>query len=156
MPRRSVRHRSRLSLGAAALALGALCVAAAFALAAHPVAGGHYKGQIENSPVNTKISFKVSNDGSTVKGLKTSSTRCSSAAAVPRRLRGSSRSLTRPTSPAKGKFRGVIHYSFNGATAKAVVKGQFHRHGAETGKVTATFEANPSCDGTAHFETEVD
>jgi hypothetical protein len=141
----------------ATLALGALGVAAAFALAAHPVGGAKYKGQIENEPFNTKISFKVSNDGRTVKGLKTKfdpiflSDGCTD----------ESPDVEQDSDPAhisrKGKFKGVIHYTYsNDATAKAVVKGRFHRHGREGGKVKATFPANPDCDGTAHYSTKVD
>jgi hypothetical protein len=139
----------------ATLALGALGVAAAFALAAHPVGGAKYKGQIENAPVNTKISFKVSNDGSTVKRLKTKadpvffSDGCSEVTP----------DVEQDSNPAhisrKGKFKGVINYTYsNDATAKAVVKGRFHRHGREGGKVKATFPANPDCDGTAHYSTK--
>jgi hypothetical protein len=157
MLRRPVRHRSRLSLVATALALGALGVAAAFALAAHPVGGAKYKGHIENEPVNTKIKFKVSNDGDTVKRLRTKadpvffSSGCTEVTP----------DVEQESDPAhisrKGKFRGVIHYTYsNDATAKAVVKGKFRRHGRETGKVKATFPANPSCDGKAPYETHVD
>ena len=71
MPTRFARHRSRLRVGAAAIALGALGVMAAVALAANPVSGAKYKGHIENNPVNTKISFKVSGNGTEVRHLKT-------------------------------------------------------------------------------------
>ena len=49
----------------------------------------------------------------------------------------------------------MIHYTYsNDARAKAIVKGRFHRHGNESGKVIATFPANPTCNGTAHYSTE--
>ncbi len=156
MPRRSVRRRSRLSLGAATLALGALCAAAALALAAHPVRGAHYKGVLPNPPFNTKISFKVSNDGSTVKGLKTKFDPAFPSDGCTEETPGVQQESDPAHISPKGKFKGVIHYSFNGATAKAVVKGKFHPHGAETGKLTSTFPANPSCNGTVHYETEAD
>jgi hypothetical protein len=156
MLRRSVRRRSRLSLVAAALALGALGVAAALALAAHPVAGAKYKGQIDNDPFNTKISFKVSNDGDTVKGLKTKFDPAFPSGGCTEETPGVEQESDPAHISRKGKFKGVIHYSFNGVTAKAVVKGKFRRHGRAAGSVTSTFEANPSCDGTGHFETKVD
>ena len=155
MLRRSVRHRSRLPVGAIALAIGALCATAALALAAHPVEGAHYKGKIENAPVNTKISFKVSQNGNEVRRLKTK--------ADPIFVSDGCTDITpdveQESNPAhisrKGKFRGVIHYTYsNDAHAKAVVKGKFHRHGRESGKLIATFPANPTCNGTAHYSTK--
>ncbi len=154
----SIRRRIRVPLTAAMLTAAALLGAAAVVLAAHPVEGAHYKGQIENDPVNTKISFHVSNDGTEVRGLKTqldpifNNDVCG----------GVTPSVTQESDTAhisrKGKFRGVIHYTYpesGNSKAKAVVKGRFHRHGHEGGKVTADFP-NDDCDGTAHYSTEVD
>jgi hypothetical protein len=158
MLRRRVRHRSRLSLVAAALALGALGVAAAFALAAHPVGGAKYKGHIKNEPVNTKIKFKVSNDGDTVKRLRTKLDPIFNDEVCG----GVTPSVTQESDPAhisrKGKFRGVIHYTYpesGGTKGKAIVKGKFRRNGRERGKVIASFN-NPDCDGTARYSTKVD
>jgi hypothetical protein len=156
MLKRSVRHRSRLPVGAIALAIGALCATAALALAAHPVEGAHYKGKIENAPVNTKISFKVSQNGEKVHGLKTKA----DPIFVSDGCTDTTPDVEQESDPAhishKGKFRGVIHYTYTdfGTHAKAIVKGKFHRHGKESGKVIATFPANPTCDGTAHYSTE--
>jgi hypothetical protein len=143
-------------LGAATLGLGALCATAAIALAAHPVGGGHYKGHIQNSPVNTKIKFKVSQNGQEVRALKTK--------ADPVFFGEGCDEVTpdveQESDPAhishKGKFRGVITYTYPGFPddpAKAVVKGKFHRHGHESGKVIATFP-NEACNGTAHYSTK--
>jgi hypothetical protein len=156
MSRRSTGRRPRLPLGAAALALVALCATAALALAAHPVNGGRYKGQIENSPVNTKISFKVNRSGTKVHHLKTkldpifNNDVCG----------GVTPSVTQESNPARisrrGKFRGVIHYTYpesGDAHGKAIVKGKFHRHGKEDGKVIARFE-NPDCNGSAPYSTK--
>lgn len=156
MPRRFAGRRLRLPLGAAALGLVALCATAALALAAHPVEGGHYKGEIGNAPVNTKISFKVSQNGEKVHGLKTKA----DPIFVSDGCTDTTPDVEQESDPAhisrKGKFRGVIHYTYTdfGTHAKAVVKGKFHRHGNESGKVIATFPANPTCDGTAHYSTE--
>lgn len=156
MLRRSVRHRSRLPVGAIALAIGALCATAALALAAQPVDGGHYKGQLDNPPVNTKISFKVSNNGNEVRRLKTKADPVFLSSGCDE----TTPDVTQESDPAhishKGKFRGVIHYTYPGfdTHAKAVVKGKFHRHGRESGKLIATFPANPTCNGTAHYSTK--
>lgn len=153
-------RRLRVPLAAAVLTGAALLGATAVVLAANPIEGAKYKGKIRNDPVNTKISFRVSDNGNKVRELKTKadpvffSDGCtevtpeveqeSDAADISRR----------------GKFKGVIDYSYpgsGGATAKAVVKGKFRNHGRRAkGKVTATFPANPDCDGTARFKTKVD
>jgi hypothetical protein len=156
MPRRSARRRLRLPLGAAAVGLGVLCATAAVALAAHPVEGAKYKGQMQNDPVNTQISFRVSNDGSEVRHLKTK--------ADPIFLSDGCTDTTpdveQQSDPArisrKGKFKGVIHYTYTGfdTHAKAVVKGKFRPNGRESGKVTATFPANPTCNGKAPYSTK--
>ena len=154
---RFARHRSRLPLGAAVVGIGILCATAAVALAGHPVPGAHYKGHMENDPVNTKLSFKVSNDGTQAKGLKTK--------ADPVFFSGGCTEVTpdveQDSNPVdisrKGKFRGVIGYLYsNDATAKAVVKGRFRRHHKVSGTVKATFPANPDCDGKAPFSAKVD
>jgi hypothetical protein len=135
----------------------ALLGAAAIVLAAHPIDGAKYKGKIKNDPVNTKISFRVSDNGNKVRELKTKddpvffSDGCTEVTP----------DVEQESDPAdisrKGKFRGVINYTYsNDATAKAVVKGKFRKHGRRArGKVTATFPANPDCDGTAPFKTRV-
>ncbi len=154
----TIRRRIRVPLTAAMLTAAALLGAAAVVLAAHPVEGAKYKGQIENDPVNTKISFKVSNNGNEVRKLKTK--------ADPVFFSDGCNEVTpeveQESDPAdisrKGKFRGVIHYTYTefGTHAKAVVEGRFHRNGKEGGTVEATFPANHDCDGTAHYSTEVD
>ncbi len=155
---RFARLGSRLPLGAAVVGIGTLCATAAVALAGHPVSGAQYTGQMENDPVNTKISFKVSNDGTQVKGLKTK--------ADPVFFSDGCNEVTpdveQDSRPAdisrKGKFRGVIGYLYSDAhaNAKAVVKGRFRRHHKVSGTVKATFPANPSCDGKAPFSAKVD
>jgi hypothetical protein len=156
MPTRFARHRSRLRVGAAAIALGALGVMAAVALAANPVSGAKYKGHIENNPVNTKISFKVSGNGTKVRHLKTKLDPIFNAA----QCGGTTSSVTQKSKPAhisgKGKFRGVIRYTYpdsGGTHGKAIVKGRFHSNGTEGGKVIATFH-NPDCNGTGHYSTK--
>jgi hypothetical protein len=154
---RFVRHRSRLPLGAAAAGIGVLCVTAAVAFAGHPAPGAHYKGQIENSPVNTVIKFKVSNDGTEIKRLRTKLDPIFNDAVCG----GVTPSVTQESDPAhisrKGKFRGKITYTYpeSGNThGKAIVKGKFRRHHRAAGKVKATFN-NPDCNGTAHFQANV-
>jgi hypothetical protein len=156
VPTRFARHRSRLRVGAAAIALGALCGTAALAFAAHPVEGGHYKGHIDNPPVKTKISFKVSNDGTKVRDLKTKLDPIFNANVCG----GVTQSVTQESDAAhisrKGKFRGVIHYTYpdsGGTHGKAIVKGRFLRNGTEGGKVIATFN-NPDCNGSGHYSTK--
>ena len=153
----SIRRRVRVPLAATTVVAAGLLGAAAVVFAAHPVEGAKYKGQIDNDPVNTKISFTVSGNGTEVRKLKTK--------ADPVFFSDGCNEVTpeveQESDPAhissKGKFRGVIHYTYsNDAHAKAVVKGRFHRNGTEGGKVTATFPANHDCDGTAHHSTEVD
>jgi hypothetical protein len=153
----SIRRRILVPLAATALIAAGLLGAAAVVLAAHPVGGAKYKGQIANDPVNTKISFKVSDNGTKVRKLKTK--------ADPVFFSDGCNEVTpeveQESDPAhisrKGKFRGVIHYTYsNDAHAKAVVKGRFHRNGKERGSVKATFPANHTCDGKAHYSTEVD
>ena len=129
---------------------------AAVALAAHPVGGAKYKGHIENNPVNTKISFKVSGNGTEVRDLKTKLDPIFNAA----ECGGTTSSVTQESSPAhisgKGKFRGVIHYTYpdsGGTHGKAIVKGRFHSDGTEGGKVIATFN-NPDCNGKGHYSTK--
>jgi hypothetical protein len=144
---------------AAVLTGAALLGAAAIVLAAQPIEGAKYKGKIRNDPVNTKISFRVSDNGNKVRRLKTRfdpvffSDGCNEVTP----------SVEQESEPAdisgRGKFRGVIRYTYTedgGATAKAVVKGRFRRHGRRArGRVIATFPANPNCDGTARFRTHV-
>jgi hypothetical protein len=156
MPTRFACHRTRLRIGAAAIALGALGATAALALAAHPVNGAHYKGHIENHPVNTKISFDVSNDGTKVRHLKTKLDPIFNDQVCG----GVTPSVTQKSDPAhishRGKFRGVIHYTYpesGGTHGKAIVKGRFHGDGSEGGRVIATFH-NPDCNGSAHYSTQ--
>jgi hypothetical protein len=132
-------------------------MAGAVAMAAHPVSGGHYKGKIQNSPINTVIKFKVSNDGTTVKRLRTKLDPVFNADVCG----GVTQSVEQESDPAhisrRGKFRGKINYTYpdSGNTkGKAIVKGKFRRHHRATGKVKATFN-NPDCNGTAHFQTKV-
>jgi hypothetical protein len=153
---RFVRHRSRLPLGAAVAGIGVLCVTAAVALAGHPAPGAHYKGQIQNDPVNTKIKFKVSNDGTKVKGLKTKADPVFFSDGCDEVTPDVEQESDAAHISRKGKFKGVIHYTYsNDATAKAVVKGRFRRHHKARGTVKATFPANPACDGKAPFSAKV-
>jgi hypothetical protein len=154
MYRRSTRRRLRLPLGAAAVGLGVLCATAAVALAAHPVEGAKYKGQMQNNPLNTQISFRVSKDGSEVRHLKTKPDPIFPTAGCT----DATPNVEQQSDPAhisrKGKFKGVIHYTYsNDARAKAVVKGRFRPNGRESGKVTATFPTNTDCNGTAPYST---
>lgn len=158
MRNRSIRHRVHAPLMAGVLALAGLLATAAMVMAGQPVGGGHYKGNIDNGSVHTKISFRVSNDGNEVRRLKTKldpifhNNVCG----------GVTPSVTQESNPAhisnQGKFRGVIHYTYpesGGTKGKAVVTGKFRSHGREDGKVTATF-ANPDCNGSGGYSTEVD
>lgn len=157
MIRPSLGHLGRVPLKATLLALVALGALAAFALGAQPVAGGHYKGHIDNSPVNTAISFRVSGNGAKVRNLKTKldpvfgGSECG----------GTTPSVTQTSKPAdisrRNSFRGVIHYTYpgsGGTHGKAIVHGKFRRNGRERGTVKASFH-NSACDGTATYSTKV-
>jgi hypothetical protein len=150
---RSTGRRLRLPLGAALLALVALCATAALALAAHPVAGGHYTGhETGNSGINAKISFKVNHKGTKVRDLKTKPDgvfNFPSCTPDP--------TATQTSKPAeisnKGKFKGVVHYTYSGGgEGKAVITGKFKSHGREKGVLTGTFD-NPDCNGAAAYTT---
>jgi hypothetical protein len=153
----SIRRRIRVPLAGTMVVAAGPVGAAAIALAVHPVEGAKYKGAIKNHPVNTEISFKVSNDGGEVKNLKTKadpvflSDGCNAVAP----------DVEQESDPAhishRGEFRGVIHYTYTdfGTHARAVVKGKFRRHGKEKGRVKATFPANHDCDGSARYSTVV-
>src|SRR5438477_13141694 len=139
--------------GSARRLYGAL---AALALAGQPVAGDHYKGHIQNPPVNTAISFKVSPNGTKVRHLKTRLDPVFGGQACG----GTTASVTQTSKPARisgrGIFGGVIHYTYpasGGTHGKAIVHGKFRSHRRERGTVTATFH-NSHCDGSAPYSTK--
>lgn len=151
MPRRFAGRRLRL-LGAAALGLVALCATAALALAAHrhhhshAVKGAFYSGQIDNPPADTFINLQVSDNGHQV-GYFTEGEPVFHGCTPPLVNSGSRAAhISR-----KGKFRGVIHYDDE---SKAIVKGRFHRHRREGGKLIFKSPANPECNGRGHYSTE--
>jgi hypothetical protein len=148
MPRRFARGRLRL-LGAIVLTVGALCAMAALAIArhhphSHAVKGASYSGQIDNPPNDTFIHLDVSENGHQVgyftEGEPGFDCKPPSVNAFSRAAH-----ISR-----KGKFRGKIHYD-GGATA--IVKGRFHRHRRESGKLI--LKGAGDCNGRGHYSTKV-
>jgi hypothetical protein len=124
---------------------------AATAFAASQVKGAKYSGTI-NANGGLAISFKVSSDGSHVTRMKVPQPPifCSGGGPPPPQLRAKPAPIS-----SSGTFKETLKYGSSGAiVAKLKVTGTFHAHRKESGKATASWSADASCDGTAGYSTK--
>ena len=147
--RHSSRFRSWMSL-VSLLALVALLATAATALAANPVKGAKYSGTI-NANGGLAISFKVTSTGKNVVRMKVPQPPifCSGGGPPPPQI---------PANPARvsstGTFKETLKYgSIGSIVATLKVTGAFHAHRKESGKVTVSWSADTSCNGSAGYST---
>jgi hypothetical protein len=143
-------HRTPL----AAVAVGVLACAST-ALAAAPVKGGSYSGQLAAPRSAYLVSFKVSANGKQVTGLKISNTPfyCQGGG-PPIPVHFANATISKAgTFTSTGKYV-IVEGPLKGQVGtKLEITGKFAKGGAEQGTVTSTFLKTAKCSGKSSYTT---
>ena len=144
-------HRTLL----VAVAVGVLACASA-AVAASPIEGGSYSGQLAAPRSAYLVSFKVSASGKQVTGLKISNTPfyCQGGGRpIPVHFANAAISKA-GTFTSTGKYV-IVEGPLKGQVGtKLEITGKFAAGGAEQGTVTSTFVKTPACSGKSSYTTK--
>jgi len=148
----SSRFRS-LTCRVIVLAFVTVLATAAVALAANPVKGAKYSGTI-NANGGIAISFKVTSNGQDVVKMNVSQPPifCQGGGPPPAQKRAKPAQIS-----SRGTFKEKLKYvsSTGSVVATLQVTGAFHAHHKESGKVTVSWSAASSCNGSALYSTKV-
>jgi hypothetical protein len=146
-------HRTLL----AAVAIGGLTCASA-ALAATPVKGGGYSGQLAAPRSAYLVSFKVAASGKQVTGLKISNTPfyCPGGG-PPIPVHFANATISKAgTFTSTGKYV-IVEGPLKGQVGtKLKITGKFTEGAAEQGTVTSTFPKTPKCSGKSSYTTKAE
>lgn len=143
----------RRALGLLVLPIALLGVAA-MAMAAKPVPGATYAGNISQSPNTYPISFKTSSSGKKVSKFSLPSgypIYCQGGGF------GSPKSKSAKVSN-KGKFTAKLPLIFaptHQNQGKLIVTGKFGKHGTEKGTAITKFKTTHSCNGTSKYTASI-